>query len=233
MDLSNLFGRLRKDKDGSGTEARTLDAPVFPSKVLSPFLSGLALKQRPVLLDLGPVVGSNVTFFGEEVGCKIFVEDLAADIDRHVKDGTVHELAGFFDRRFPQGADTIDGILCWDIFDWMERPAAERLAGQLMRILRPEGLLLAFFGTADLRSSTPPPTYTRHVVVDRNHLQYRPYQAARPKQKPSVNRDIQRLFGPLRITENVLLKTNLREVLFRKPVAPAAGAPSEPPVATS
>ncbi len=102
----------------------------------------------------------------------------------------------------------------------MERPAAERLAGQLMRLLRPEGFLLAFFGTADPRSF-PNPTYTRHVVVDRGHLRHRPYQAARAKQKPSVNRDIQRLFEPLRIAENVLLKTNLREVLFRKPAAVA------------
>jgi hypothetical protein len=182
-----------------------------------------------VLLDLGPVVGSNVTFFGEEVGCKIFVEDLSADIDRHVKEGKVHDLPAFFERRFPQDSATVDGILCWDIFDYMERPAAERLAGQLMRLLRPDGVLLAFFGTADPRSS-PRPTYTRHVVVDRGHLQHRPYDSARPKQKPSVNRDIQRLFAQLRITENVLLKTNLREVLFRKPADVPAASPdgSEP-----
>ena len=231
MVLSNLFGRLRKDKDGSDTEAVASDAPVCPSRVLSPFLAGLATKQRPVLLDLGPVVGSNVTFFGEEVGCKIFVEDLSVDLDRHVKEGKVHELPAFFERRFPQDPETVDGILCWDIFDHMERPAAERLASQLMRLLRPEGLLLAFFGTADPRS-LPRPTYTRHVVVDKAHLQYRPYQAARPKQKPSVNRDIQRLFEQLKITENVLLKTNLREVLFRKPALAApnssAGTPVQP-----
>jgi hypothetical protein len=43
-----------------------------------------------------------------------------------------------------------------------------------------------------------------------------------------LNRDIQRLLEPLRITENVLLKNNLREVLFRKPAAaqtPAAPSP--------
>ena len=228
MALSDLFGRLRKDKDEGGSEASAEDAVIVPSKVLAPFLAGLASRQRPVLLDLGPVVGSNVTFFGEEVGCKIFVEDLSADIDRHVVAGTIHELPAFFDQRFPQAPDTVDGILCWDIFDYMERPAAERLAGQLMRLLRPEGLLLAFFGTADLRSS-PHPTYTRHVVVDRGHLRYRPYQAARAKQKPSVNRDIQRLFPPLRIAENVLLKTNLREVLFRKPADVAAVSTAGPP----
>jgi hypothetical protein len=97
-----------------------------------------------------------------------------------------------------------------------------------MRVLRPEGLLLAIFGTADPHSS-PHPTYTRHVVVDRGHLRYRPYQAARHKQKPSVNRDIQRLFAPLRIAENVLLKTNLREVLFRKPAEVAAVSTAGPP----
>ena len=215
MALSDLFGRPRKDKEG-GADTADADAVIVPSRVLAPFLNGLAARQRPVLLDLGPVVGSNVTFFGEEVGCKIFVEDLSADIDRHVNEGTIQDLPAFFERRFPQESDTVDGILCWDIFDYMERPAAERLAGQLMRLLRPDGLLLAFFGTADPHSS-PNPTYTRHVVVDRGHLRHRPYQAARAKQKPSVNRDIQRLFEPLRIAENVLLKTNLREVLFRKP----------------
>jgi hypothetical protein len=60
--------------------------------------------------------------------------------------------------------------------------------------------------------------------VDRTHLQYRPYPGARVKQRPILNRDIQRLFEPLRITENFLLKTNLREVLFRKAAVTAASA---------
>jgi len=50
------------------------------------------------------------------------------------------------------------------------------------------------------------------------------------RKAPLLNRDIQRLFEPLRITEIFLLKTNLREVLFRKPadaaVAPSAAAPT-------
>jgi hypothetical protein len=58
------------------------------------------------------------------------------------------------------------------------------------------------------------------VVVDRQTMQYRPYGAARGKQRPLVNRDIQRMFEPLRISEQFLLKNNLREVLFRKPAAP-------------
>jgi SAM-dependent methyltransferase len=230
MALSDLFARRRKDDDGADDNgAAASDAPVQPTRALARFLAGLGSRQRPVLLDLGPVVGANVTFFGEEVGCKIFVEDLSKDIDRHVHQSKLEDLPTFFDKRFPQEAESIDGILCWDIFDFLERAPAERLARQLARVLRPDGVLLAFFSTADPRSETGLPTYTRHIVVDRAHLQCRPYKAARPKQRPLVNRDIQRLFEPLRISENYLLKTNLREVLFRKPAAPAA--PAEAPQA--
>jgi SAM-dependent methyltransferase len=227
--LSDLFARLRKDDDGADDAgAAPSDSPVQPTRALARFLAGLGGGERPVLLDLGPVVGSNVTFFGEEVGCKILVEDLSKDIDRHVHQSKLEDLPAFFDKRFPQEANTIDGILCWDIFDYLERAPAERLARQLGRILRPDGVLLAFFSTADPRSESRP-TYTRHVVVDRSHLQCRPYKAARAKQRPLLNRDIQRLFEPLRISENYLLKTNLREVLFRKPAA--AAAPAEAPQA--
>jgi len=222
--LSDLFARRRKDDDGADDAgAGGSDSAVQPTRALARFLAGLGGGEKPVLLDLGPVVGSNVTFFGEEVGCKILVEDLSKDIDRHVHQSKLEELPAFFDRRFPQQADSVDGILCWDIFDYLERAPAERLARQLARILRPDGVLLAFFSTADPRSESRP-TYTRHVVVDKSHLQCRPYKAARAKQRPLLNRDIQRLFEPLRVNENYLLKTNLREVLFRKPAAAAAPA---------
>jgi cyclopropane fatty-acyl-phospholipid synthase-like methyltransferase len=216
--FSDLFARRRKEE-----QPDALDGPTQPTKALDRFLAGLSGRASPVLLDLGPVVGSNVTFFGQEVGCKILVEDLSKDIDRHVTQEKLADLPRFFDTRFPQESETIDGILCWDIFDYLDKDSADRLARQLKRILRPEGTLLAFFTTADSRS-TAHPTYTKHIVVDRTRLQHKPYAAARTKQRPLLNRDIQRLFEPLKITENFLLKTNLREVLFRKPPKPQADA---------
>jgi hypothetical protein len=173
------------------------------------------------------VVGSNVTFFGEQLGCKILVEDLYKDIDRHVRDGKVADLPAFFAKRFPQDAGSVDGILCWDVFDYLDRAAAAALALQLVRILRPEGSLLAFFSTAEPAVGAAA-TYTRHVVVDQGNLQHRPHAAARGKQRPVLNRDIQRMFEPLRITEQFLLKTNLREVLFRKPADTADPSPAVP-----
>ena len=61
----------------------------FPTKALRKFLASLTSRESPVLMDLGPVVGPNVTFFGERLGCKIILEDLFADLERHPKDAEV------------------------------------------------------------------------------------------------------------------------------------------------
>ena len=214
MGLTDLFKRRKEDPDA---EPGASNAPVFPTKALGRFISVLNTRQQPILLDLGPVVGPNVSFFGEQLGCKIFVEDLSKDIDRHVKEGTLEKLPAFLEKRFLQEDDTFDGILCWDIFDFLDRASAQVLAKQLTRLLRPDGVLLALFA-ASAPEPGARPTYTRHVVVDHQNVQHRPYPAAAARQRPLPNRDIQRVFEPLRISEQFLLKTNVREVLFRKPV---------------
>lgn len=187
--------------------------PLFNTKALRKFLTNLTSHESPVLLDLGPVVGGNVTFFGEQLGCKIFVEDIFADLDRHVRAGTLDVLPEFLTKRFPQPDGSVDGILCWDIIDYMDRAAAQALANELMRLLRPDGALLGFFGTAQPRDSR----YTKYVIVDELNLRHRPYAAARGRQAILLNRDIIRLFHGLRVSDSFLLQNNLREILFRKP----------------
>ena len=226
LSFSDFFSRKRKDEPDTADSGA--DLPVHPTKALAKFLSSLNTRSQPLLLDLGPVVGTNVTFFGEELGCKILVENLFKDIDRHITEGKVEELPAFFGKRFTQEAGSVDGILCWDIFDYIDKPATQGLIKQLVRILRPDGVLLAQFRTT-VPPASGPPTYTKYVVVNRQTLQYRPYAAAGGKRRPLVNRDIERMFEPLRVTEQFLLKNNLREVLFRKPAAPKAPAGEDEP----
>lgn len=216
MGFADLFTRRRKD-DPDAADAAS-GAPLQPTRALPKFLASLGSKSQPALLDLGPVVGANVTFFGEQLGCKIFVEDISKDLDRHVKEGTLDALPAFFAGRFEQDEASVDGILCWDLFDYLDRASATPLAAQLTRLLRPDGVLLAFFATEEQKPPPAKPTYTRHIVADSEHLQHRPYPAARGKQKPLLNRDIQKMFEPLRIAEQFLLKTKVRELLFKKAV---------------
>ena len=83
-DLFSLLGQRRAADDQAAPET-TADEPAFPTKALHRFLSSLASRSAPVLLDLGPVVGPNLTFFGEQLGCKIFIEDLFRDLDQHIR----------------------------------------------------------------------------------------------------------------------------------------------------
>src|SRR5438094_5626295 len=89
--------------------------PTFSTKALRKFLASLTSRESPVILDLGPVVGGNVNFFGEQLGCKIYVEDIFADIERHVRRDAIDDLPAFLKARFPQADATVDGILCWDV----------------------------------------------------------------------------------------------------------------------
>lgn len=224
MALSDLFTRRRKGDADSATGAS--DTPVHATKALPRFIACVSTRAHPVVLDLGPVVGGNIGFFGQQLGCKVIVQDVSIDIDRHAREGKLEALPAFLAQRFPHESGSIDGVLCWDVFDHMDTAAAKSLASQLARLLRTDGVLMALFATAEPQVGSRP-TYTKHIVVDQTTLEYRPYAAVRPRQRPLPNRDIQRLFEPLRVVEQFLLKTNLREVLLRKPADPsgAAGAP--------
>ena len=214
-DLFSIFsGRRAQEPDVDGTDAAAVAQElVYPTKALGKFLKTLQGRENPALIDLGPVVGSNVTFFGEKLGCRIRVEDIAADLDQHVKSGKIGQLAAFLAGRFPQEAETVDGVLCWDIFDYLDRPAAQALGAALTRLLRPDGALLGFFSTAEARSQV----YTKYIVVDEGSLRYRTYPATRPRQRALLNRDIIKLFEGLRVSDSYLMKTHMREILFRKP----------------
>ncbi len=220
MALSDLFSLRRRPEteDSAGS-----DAPAQSTKALAKFISSLHARTQPILMDLGPVVGSNLTFFGEQLGCKIFVENLFKDIDKYARDGKVDELPAFFEQRFPQADASFDGILCWDAFDYLDKKTGPVVARHLARLLKPEGALLALFNATEPRE-TDKATYTRFVVVDPTNLQYRHYPATQRRGRALQNRDIQRMFEPLRITEQFLMKTNVREVLFRKAAAPAGSS---------
>src|ERR671927_263285 len=99
MGLLDKIGPRKVDVETAVATAPA-DDPIFATKALRKFLTYLTSRDSPALLDLGPVVGSNVSFFGEQLGCKIFVEDIFADIDRHIRDNKVEELAEFLKRRF-------------------------------------------------------------------------------------------------------------------------------------
>lgn len=186
-----------------------------PSKTLAQFLSLVGEQPAAELVDLGPVIGSNITFLGERLACKIHVEDLYADLDRHAREGALDRFPEFLGGRFTLLDESIDAVLCWDIFDYLPPAAAGVLAARLVRLLRPGGTLLAFFGASgpdDMR-------YTKYLIEGEAHLRPCSHGTAGCPRRVLQNRDIIRLFHGLVVFDSVLLRSGVREVLFRKPAA--------------
>ena len=209
--------RSKERNEAAAPAAALADAgQTFATKALRKFLATLTSRESPVLMDLGPVVGSNVTFFGERLGCKIILEDLFGDLDRYPKN-TETPFAEYLKTRLKHQDGSVDGILCWNFFDYLDLPSAQALAVSLAKLLRPDGTLLAFFTTI----GAPDTRFSKYTIMNEDSVKQRPYSSPGRKQTAFPNRDIIRMFEALKVSESFLLKTNVREFLFRKPAEPS------------
>ena len=186
--------------------------PVVPSRALPKFLSALGQRPSPVLIDFGPVIGSNVSFFGERLGCKLFIEDLLADYVRHSRNGTLAALPETLEKRFRHDDQSVDGVLAWDFFDFLDKHSAQALAKQIVRMVRPGGAVMGFFCT----SAVPHAPFMKYEVVDDQSLRHRQHSGAGGTKLALQNRDIIKMFDGLVVSDSFLLKNNTREILLRR-----------------
>jgi hypothetical protein len=211
--LSRLAPRRAAEEEAEPAPPPLEPDVVVSTKALKKFIATLRLRPTPTLLDLGPVVGSNIAFFGEQLGCKIFIEDVFADIERFQREHRAADLPAFLATRFPQGPESVDGVLCWDLFDFLDKASARAVAEHLMRALKPNGALFGFFSTSQPAESR----FTKFIVADDANLRHRSYSNPRMRQAVLQNRDIIKLFERLRVSDSFLLQNKVREILFRKP----------------
>ncbi len=212
--LSDLLKWGGKRAESSGRNAPApREEPTVASKAFPKMVVSLSQKDAPVLLDFGPVIGSNVEFCGERLGCKLFIEDLLADVDRHLRGTSPEPLAAAtFEKRFSHPDASIDGILCWDLFDFLDKASATALARQIVRLLKPGGAVMGFFCTTSVERSA----FTKFEIVDENTLRHRYHPGVGGKRQSLQNRDIIKMFEGLIVADSFLLKHNTREMLLRK-----------------
>ena len=185
---------------------------VISSKALPKFLSALSNQPAPAaVIDFGPVIGTNVAYLGERLGCKLFIEDLTTELSRHLKAGTMEALPDAVELRLRHGDASVDGILCWDFFDFLKKPAAQRVARHLVGMLRPGGAIMGYFAISDVERSN----FMKYEIVDDQSMRHRPHPGSGARHA-HPNREIIRMFEGLTVAESFLLKNNSREILLRK-----------------
>ena len=202
---------------------------VFATLGVSKFVAALEGRDSVVVLDLGPAVGANVMFLGGRLGCKLHVQDVLSNPETWWSNNEIQlepgssnggeELAidrrSLGNRQLNNSTISVDGVLCWDVFDYLSDEFAETFASEIVRVLKPGGVTLLCHG-ADLRRSSRPVQYE---IVDEMRLRYRPVVTERPTPRVWNSRTFVNLFDGLAVSNSFLLTTRMREVVLRKPLA--------------
>lgn len=121
---------------------------------------------------------------------------------------------------------SFDAIVGWDLFNYYDPEATRRLGPDVVRLLRPGGMV---FATFHARREEGPEGPARHRIVDESHLKVEPHAGPALARHLYQNRDIEKMFGGLKIVELYFLRHGVREMLLEKRAGgapPAIGGPA-------
>lgn len=194
---------------------------VYKSHILRSFLQKMSKHSRVQLLDLGSVCGPNLEFFGRQ-GFKIFAEDILANLRPPPTESPRLRTRRRRKKKIEMPAvqpflhpdEKFQGVLCWDVFDFLNREEATLLAREVYRVLAPGGFTLNFFNSRKVESAE---FLYRYRILDPDSLDYTQTGTRRLIRHAYQNRDIMQIFEDFRIESFFYLRNRMREVLTYKP----------------
>ena len=199
--------------------ARGPSGDLYSTRALSKFIHALSGRTAPVVVDLGPAVGANVTFLGEQLGCKLHVEDLLSDPESWKPspaegDGET-DVAPTESWTLSMQAGSVDGVICWDVIDYLDDVAAKTLAAEVTRVLKPQGVVFLRH-RAEKRALVESIQYE---IIDETTLRHRTARGVRAAPRIWQSRAVTKMFDRLVIHDSFLLTSRMREVVLWKPPA--------------
>ncbi|HYY68297.1 MAG TPA: class I SAM-dependent methyltransferase, partial [Terriglobales bacterium] len=119
------------------------------SSGLAEFNRAIAGEEGLSILDLGPTSPGNIAYF-TGLGHKIYNEDVlkgSEDPGLVVPaegSGSTRDPDRFLAENLAYTGTTFDAILCWDTSDYLHEALVKPMVNRIHRLLRPNGILLAF-----------------------------------------------------------------------------------------
>ena len=185
------------------------------------------------VLDLGATSPANIRYFTER-SHKIYSEDLltaSTDPGLVTKDeqgNVVLDSRQFLEDNLVYPAAQFDAVLCWNLPDYMDESLVKPVVGRLWSVLKPGGMLLAFFHTRDAGPDAP--CYRYHItgadllemqpIIPQREVRRGPTGAVHRAvgagfrlQRVFNNRHIENLFRDFASIKFFLSRDNIREVL--------------------
>ena len=215
--MGQSFFRLFRGADNANAaepKAGKHPRPTRHSSGLGEFTRILAGQENLCILDLGSTSPQNIAHL-TGLGHRIYNEDvltssLGADLVCKNEDGTTSvNLEKFLNNNLNYKGQHFDAILCWDIPDYLHESLVKAMIERLASVLKPGGVLLAYFHTKDAGPDAP---YYRYHIAGKDSLDLQ----RGPQfhlQRVFNNRHIENLFRDFSNIKFFLARDNVREVL--------------------
>lgn len=167
---------------------------------------------RWVVLDLGPAHAQTISFLNE-FRCRLEIADLPASLDTLVADDESVQMSDRAEALLPARSDEpVDIVFCWDLLNYLERPALTALMARIAERARHGTLVHSLIVYADSRMPVEPSVY---VPGEGDHLismSVTNEQREAPRYTPD---DLSRCMPAYRVERAVLLNNGMQEFLFR------------------
>ncbi len=188
-----------------------------PSRGLEEFFAYIRDQAGLSILDLSGACQANVSFI-TNLGHKLYSVDFLRAMAEGFgsEDGTDQSNPGRIDYFLRQNLeypeDTFDGVLVWDVLEYMSPALLAATIDRLYRVTRPKSYLLAFFHA---EARTTPVSYYTFRIQDFKTLQVGERGSRRPVQLFN-NRSLERLFQHFESVKFFLTREHLREVIIKR-----------------
>ena len=175
----------------------------------------LSSQEGLCVLDLGSTSASNIRMLSE-MGHRIYSEDLlqaSADpslVSLDAAKNRVFDTNRFLAENLVYSPGQFDCVFAWSFADYMEEPLVKPVMERLWSVMKPGGVLLAFFHMKDAGPDAP--CFRYHLTAG-DMLETQVLPGGFKLQRVFNNRHIEGLFRDFSSIKFFLARDNIREAL--------------------
>jgi hypothetical protein len=184
-----------------------LNAPLFRS-----IIDGLDERKRWVVLDLGAARNETIALFSR-FRCRLDIADLAQDLGSLKGELTRAELERRAEALLPKQRDeATDLVLCWDLLNYLDRPALAALMGRIAARARPGTAAHGLIVYSETQMPTEPGCYVPREDCCLLNVSNCTTLRTAPRYSPE---DLTLCMPDYSIERGRLLRNGMQEFLFR------------------
>jgi hypothetical protein len=181
------------------------------SNGLDQFFSYIKGESGLSILDLAGANQANVSFI-TNLGHKIYSEDFLRGLQQGGNGEAQPRVDAFLSQNLSHTDAMFDGVLAWDVLEYLSAPLLLATVERLARITKPGSYLFAVFQAQEKAESVPQYSFR---IKDSKTLLVADRGQRRPEQIFN-NRSLEKLFHGFESLKFFLARDKLREVIVRR-----------------